>query len=293
VYRWQRLLRRRVIITIDRALASGVGALAGASDSPRTDALLLLAHVTDRSREWILAHGDESLSRTQAARFSTLCSERAQGVPIAYLLGTAWFCGREFVVDRRVLIPRPETEHLVEEAVAYLKTREHPTALDVGAGSGAIACTIAAEVPHVHVDATDVSVEALEVATENARRLDVTHHVNFYYGNLTEPVRRKHYDSVVANLPYVPSDDIAPVPDPVSFEPRSALDGGDDGLDLYRQLLPMLPPLLKPGALVLLEAAPPLMHALLTTARNAFPHARVDVGCDYGGRERYVRILTG
>jgi release factor glutamine methyltransferase len=275
---------------LEDVLSSAARALAASSDSARADALLLLAHVLGRSREWILAHGDEPLSDEDIARYRALCAERARGVPVAYLLGSAWFYGREFIVDRRVLIPRPETEHLVEEAVAFLKTRPQPTALDVGAGSGAIAGTIAAEVPNAFVDATDASLDALAVAAENIRRLNVADRVTLHHGDLTQRVDRKTFDAIVANLPYVPTSDIAHAPDPVSFEPRAALDGGPDGLDLYRRLLPALRRLVKPAALVLLEAAPPLMAPLEAIARGAFPDAPVDRGSDYGGRERYVRI---
>lgn len=285
--------------TISQTLARGIVVLAKWSDSARTDAQLLLAHVLQRDKEWIIAHGEAFLSKAQAERFTALCDVRASGLPMAYILGTAYFYGREFLVNDKVLIPRPESEHLVEDAIAHLKTVVNPgftkqliPVLDVGLGSGAIACSIAAEVPQVVVEGTEISPFALKAAETNARRLNVHSRCKFHFGDLTQPLGERQFEVIVANLPYVPTADIAPAPNPVSFEPREALDGGPDGLALYRRLLPTLPSLLKPGGLVLLEAAPPVMNGLVDEAQRAFPHGTVEVGYDYGGRERYVRITT-
>ena len=285
--------------TIAQTLARGIVVLAKYSDSARADAQLLLAHVLQRDKEWIIAHGESFLSRAQAEKFTALCDVRASGLPMAYILGTAWFCGREFIVTDKVLIPRPETEHLVEEANAHLRAliignpqRQLIPVLEVGLGSGAIACSIAAEFPQVVIEGTDVSPHALKIAETNARRLNVYQRCKFHFGDLTEPLGERQFEVIVANLPYVPTADIPLPPDPVSFEPREALDGGPDGVALYRRLLPSLPPLLKPGGLVLLEAAPPTIQALTELARDAFPTGLVEIGYDYGGRERFVRVQT-
>jgi release factor glutamine methyltransferase len=277
--------------TIAQALAHGVRLLEVSSDSPRYDAQLLLGHALGRSREWLIAHADDEIPVEEREAFNAACKARAAGKPIAYILGTAWFHGREFVVNEHVLVPRPETEHLVDDAIAHVRERESASVLDVGVGSGAIACAIAAELPNASVDAVDISPDALRVARENAARLHVDSRVTFYEGDLLGSLpRERRYDVVVANLPYVPTDDIAAAPDPVSFEPRLALDGGPDGLDAYRRLLWMLPPVLKPRSLVLLEAAPPIMPALVVLVRQALPAASIEVARDYGGRERYVRV---
>lgn len=280
------------MVTVAQALAAGVRALAS-SDSARMDARLLLAHVLERSPEWLLAHDDASLSEDQLVAYQRACDVRANGMPLAYVIGTAWFCGREFVVNDRVLVPRPETEHLVEDAAARLRASDRPRALDVGTGSGAIACTLASEVAQSEIDAVDVSEDALNVAKTNAHRLGVDARVRFYQGDLLAPLPAdRTYDAVVANLPYVPTADIDPSPAPVSFEPRLALDGGPDGLDLYRRLLPLLPARMRDGGIVLLEAAPPTIDALASLARTAFPEAAIDVRGDYGGRERYVCVRS-
>jgi release factor glutamine methyltransferase len=275
--------------TFGAALERGARSLDG---ELRGDAALLMAFASGRSRAWLLAHAGDAIDARAVERFEALCARRGAGVPIAYLTGSAWFCGREFAVDERVLIPRPETEHLVEDAVRVLRGRADVRALDVGTGSGAIACTLAAELPAARVDATDLSAAALDVARANARRLDVAGRVSFFEGDLTAPLDGRAYDVVVANLPYVPSADVAPRPNPVSYEPRGALDGGPDGLAVYRRLVPELPAALRPGGVALLEAAPPTMDALLGLVSAAFPSGWTTVERDYGGRGRYVKVAA-
>ena len=259
-----------------------------ARSASRTDAMLLLAHVMHRDRAWLLAHGDEFPSVEEVKAFERLFAERARGVPIAYLLGSAGFFGREFLVNESVLIPRPETEHLVEEAIRFIGARALRV-LDVGTGCGAIACTIAAET-NATVDATDISSAAIEIAKKNAGRLGVSARCNFYVGDLADPVKDQRYDVIVANLPYIPTDDIPQKPDSTAFEPRIALDGGFDGLALYRRLLDAVPPLLASDAVILLEAAPPTMAALVRLAKSTFPDSAIALGRDYAGLDRYLSI---
>lgn len=285
--------------TVAQTLARGVMRLAKTSDSPRTDAQILLAHCLGRDRAWLLAHGESFLTRPQAERFEELCEKRASGVPIAYITGIAVFYGRDFIVNDSVLVPRPETELMVEEAITHLRDRLDPerrrqvvTVLDVGVGCGTIACTIAAEVLGAAVEGTDVSPAAIKLAEHNARRLNVHARCRFTCTDLVGPTDQRTYDVIVANLPYVPSAQIPGPPDPVAFEPRLTLDGGPDGLNQYRRLLPLLPPLVRPGGLVLLEAAPPVMDGLLALTRAVFPDERIDVRQDYAGRDRFVRVVT-
>jgi len=285
--------------TVAQTLARGIVALAKGGDSPRTDATLLLAHVLGRDRAWVVAHGETFLSAPQSAKFTSLCDVRARGTPLAYILGFAGFYGREFAVNEHVLVPRPETEHIVDEALAFVKTRVNPslpkhfvTALDVGVGSGAIACTIAAENANVFVEGTDTSLEALKVAEHNARRLNVIARCRFHYGDLAMPVGNRTFDVVVANLPYVPSADLPDPPEPSGYEPRKALDGGADGLDAYRKFLPAAPALLRPGGLMVLEAAPPTIDGLALLVGQAFPRIDFEVGEDYAGLARYLKLVV-
>jgi release factor glutamine methyltransferase len=282
---------------VSQALANGIAALAPSSESPRADAMLLLARALECEREWILAHGEARAPQPQAQRFEALCNLRATGMPLAYVLGAAGFYGREFAVDRRVLVPRPETEHLVDEALTFLNgrraavdTRHRMTVLDVGVGSGAIACTIAAEVDRVFVEGTDISPAAVEVANLNAQRLNVADRCRFHCGRFAAPVAARRFDLVLANLPYIPTQQLPPAPNPVAFEPQEALDGGPDGLNPYREFLPGVPGLLEPGGLVLLEAAPPQMAGLVQLAERAFPGTTALVGADFAGHARYVKV---
>ncbi|MBV8153071.1 MAG: peptide chain release factor N(5)-glutamine methyltransferase [Candidatus Eremiobacteraeota bacterium] len=286
-------------LTVAQTLARGIVGLAKAGDSPRSDALQLLAFVLGRERSWIVAHGETFLSKPQAEKFAGLCDVRAGGMPLAYILGTVGFYGREFTVNEKVLVPRPETEHLVDEALAHVKARVNPslpkqfvTVLDVGVGSGAIACTIAAENANVFVEGTDTSSAAIKVAQHNARRLNVIGRCRFHYGSLASPVGDRQYDVVVANLPYVPSADVPRPPESAGFEPREALDGGPDGLAAYRQFLPGAPGLLKPGGMLLLEAAPPVFDELAVLVGRAFPRLDFEVCEDYAGLARYVKLVT-
>jgi len=278
------------VTSVAQTLAEGTALLHDSSTSPRADALLLLAHALHRERDWVVAHGDATPSREEAEAFERLSAERGKGVPVAYLLGSAGFYGREFLVNENVLVPRPETEHLVDEAVRFIGKRPLRV-LDVGTGSGAIACTIAAET-QATIHATDISSAAVAIANENASRLGVADRCRFYVGDLTDPVRNERYDVVVANLPYVPTAEIPGKPDPITYEPRVALDGGSDGLALYRRLLDTLAPLLNPDALILLEAAPSTMPGLAAIAKCALPYSTIAVGWDYAGLDRYLRIST-
>ncbi len=283
--------------TIAQNLARGIVALAKNSESPRTDAQLLLGHVAGKEKEWILAHGEAFLSQAQAAQFDALCEERATGKPLAYILGFAGFCGREFAVNDKVLVPRPETEHVVEEALEYIRDRvgfllpkQFVTVLDVGVGSGAIAVTIAAEFPQAFVEGTDISPAALKIAEYNAKRFNVAQRCKFIHGDLATPVLERSYDVVIANLPYVPTGDLPEPPASAGFEPKGALDGGPDGLAQYRRFMPQAKRLLKPGGLLLLEAAPPIMDDLTVIVHQAFRMADIQLGEDYGGRLRYIRV---
>jgi release factor glutamine methyltransferase len=282
--------------TVSQALDLGIAELSETSESPRADALQLLARALARERAWIVAHGDAPAPKQPLERFAQWCAARKTGMPLAYVIGTAGFYRREFIVDARVLVPRPETERLVDEALAFLerRPRNSPPArvLDVGTGSGAIACTIAAEVAGAIVAGTDVSPGALELALRNARALGVADRCRFYRGDLAAPVAGHRFDAVLANLPYVPTARLPKRPNPVGYEPAGALDGGADGLAAYRRFLPQTPALLEPGGVLLLEAAPPQMEGLLALAEAAFPGSQVWVGNDFAGLMRYVRVTT-
>ena len=256
------------------------------------DVELLLSNVTGRNTAWLRANEDADIGDAMAATARDFVKRRATGEPVPYIVGSVGFHGHVLLVDAHVLVPRPETEHLIDTALEHLRRHgyQRPRILDVGTGSGAIACTLATEFPHSFVHGTDISPEALLVALANAHRYGVDERISFYFGDLVAPLRGKTYDVVIANLPYVPTADIAKAPDPVSFEPRLALDGGGDGLEVYRRLLPELHGLFYSGGLLLLEAAPPNIRELASLAAEAFPYSTVQIGKDYAGLERYVKV---
>jgi release factor glutamine methyltransferase len=242
----------------------------------------------------VVAHPERIVTPGERARFQAFVERRAAGEPVAYIVGRAGFYGREFLVDRRVLIPRPETEHVVEAALQFARTLPgtRPSVADVGTGSGAIAITLAAEDGTLEVVASDISADALAVARANAQALGVAGRVRLVCGDLLAPLGAfAPYDIVVANLPYVPTGSLPVAPHPVGYEPRVALDGGADGLALYRRLLADLDTVLKPRGGVFLEAAPGTIEVLAQLARDSFPDAAIEIGVDYAGLERYLAIV--
>ena len=278
-------------MTIGEVLRDAAVRLEPVGGTGRLDAVFLLAHAGGVSRAEMIAHRERELGPEIVQRFEELVEQRERGAPLAYVTGEAGFYGRMFGVDARVLVPRPETELAVEWAVRHLRAtgRENGTAADVGTGSGAIAVTLAAELPGLGVYASDVSQDALAVARRNAARNEVFQRVTFLHGDLAEPVLPyAPFDCVVANLPYVPTAECATAPDPVSFEPLLARDGGGDGLALYRRFVPALPKLVGPRGIAVLEAAPGNARALEALVRGALPQAGVETIQDYAGLERLV-----
>jgi release factor glutamine methyltransferase len=224
--------------TTAEALGSATDALTAAGvDGARFDAELLLAEATGRDRAVLAADPDAAVDPSAARRFGEMVRRRLRREPVAYIVGRRGFRHLELAVDRRVLIPRPETEMLVELALELAPE----SVLDVGTGSGAIALALADELPGCRVTAADTSTAALEVARANAARLGLADRVEFLEGTLPQgPVE---LDLVLANLPYVPEGDwLSLQPEITRWEPREALLAGPDGLDAYRELIPRLSP---------------------------------------------------
>ncbi|MGA2395835.1 MAG: peptide chain release factor N(5)-glutamine methyltransferase [Candidatus Lustribacter sp.] len=283
-------------MTVAEALRETGRRLDAVGGTGRLDALLLLEHVTGAKRESFIADDARRLTAEQDAAFVQAVERRLRGTPIAYITGTAGFFGRTFAVDERVLVPRPETEHAVEAVLAALRASGKTAGriADVGTGSGAIAIALAAELPDAWVFGTDISRGAIELARGNAARNNVFQSCTFLHGDLAQPLARfAPFDALVANLPYVPTAAIPAAPDPVACEPLLALDGGADGLMLYRRLIPQLPALLAPDAVVVLEAAPGTIEPLAALVAGAFPHAHVEIGADYAGLPRFLECALG
>lgn len=292
--------------TIEALLREATSRLRDAgSATPRLDAELLLGNVLDLDRTRVIAHADAPVGDGQAARFRELVERRAAGEPVAYIRGIKEFHGLAYSVDRRALIPRPETERLVElaeDAIARRLTavpRLPGTApllvVDVGTGSGAVAVALAVALRRrgmlgaVSILATDVSEEALGLAAENVVSHVVADSVRLERADLLPPDGTL-YDIVVANLPYVRSAVLPTLPIATSFEPASALDGGPDGLMVVRRLLALLPSRLAPDGLALLEIGADQGEAIVAAARDALPGWRCTVETDLAGLPRVARI---
>jgi release factor glutamine methyltransferase len=280
-------------MTVGAALAFGSERLRS-SDSARFDAHVLLAALLRRNTAWLFAHADEPLEEALHVHFLQALERRATGEPVAYILGEAGFYGRRFAVTPDVLVPRPESELLVTCALAELRTLpvQAPRLCDVGTGSGILATTLAAEIPGARVTAVDVSAAALAIAAANARAQRVEARIAFVLGDIFAGLPEgARFDGIVANLPYVRANDFAPAPDPTSFEPRLALDGGPDGLVLYRRLLASAPKVLAPRGWLLMEAGPDTVPALAALARRSFRRsASVWIERDYARLERVVAV---
>src|SRR3990172_232488 len=262
------------------------------SDVPPRITTLLLAHVLGKSREWVIGHAEVELTTEQHERFSALAAQAANGTPLPYLLGEWEFFGLNFKVTPDVLIPRPETELLVEKALQTSKS-QNPNfqIVDVGTGSGIIAVALAVKLPYAHVTATDISPATLAVATANAEMYDVADRITFIQSDLLSSfiVHRSSFDIIVANLPYIPSADLDTLA-VAKHEPRLALNGGPDGLSLIRRLLTDAPKVLEPGGTALLEIEHRQGEAVSALARKAFPDAQVEVHEDLAGLDRVVEI---
>jgi release factor glutamine methyltransferase len=258
-------------------------------DSPRLEAELLLAHLLQRARPYLLAHPEALLTPEQAATYAAHIARRAGGEPLPYITGHVEFYGLDFTVTPAVLIPRPETELLVEEALLWLKDHPQATAADIGAGSGCIAVTLAVQVPALRLIATDCSPAALTVARANAERHGVAGRITFLEGDLLAPLPAP-VELLVSNPPYVAEDEWDDLPPSVRREPRAALLAGPKGLDVLRRLLTQAPALLRPGGLLLVEIGERQGTAARALAQAAFPHADVRILTDLAGKERVLRV---
>lgn len=241
-----------------------------AVDSPRLTAELLLAHVLHTSRVRLYTDLDRPLEASELAGYRGLIARRAAGEPTSYLTGTREFYGRSFAVDPRVLVPRPETELLVEAVLQVIPRGAAARVLDLCTGSGCVGVTIALERPAIRVLATDASPEAIDVARANAETLGAADRFEVRLGDLFAPVEGEaRFDVVVANPPYVPRGELPTLPPEVRREPQLALDGGPDGLDVVRRIAASAPARLVPGGLLAMEIGDgqgPAVHSLLETA---------------------------
>lgn len=278
------------------ALQRGTIALrAAAIEDAELEADLLLRHALRQNRVYLYVHLPEELTAEQERAFLDVLRRRLQHRPTAYITGVREFYGMELYVAPGVLIPRPETELLVDESIRLLHIRlaagTTPVFVDVGTGSGAVALAVASRLPQVSCYGIDRSAAALAVASLNAKRPRLAGRVEFLQGELLYPLREEA-DVVAANLPYIPTEVWAALPPEIrDYEPREALDGGPDGLDVIRRLVAEAPSHLKPSGALALEIGAGQADAVLSLLAEALPSARRYLLSDLAGIER-VAIAT-
>jgi release factor glutamine methyltransferase len=234
------------------ALQAARARLAATSPNPRRDAEVLLAHLLGCDQVALLAYPERLLSSAESAQFASLIARRAACEPMQYITGSQEFFGLDFAVTPAVLIPRPETEHLVEAALQLIEPQANTRILDVGTGSGAIAVALAHALPRSRLTAIDLSLAALEVARRNAQRHGVMERVTFLQSDLLSALDRADFDAVVSNPPYVAEKEILE-PQVFQYEPHSALFAGPTGLEVYERLIPQARNVLKPQGWLILE----------------------------------------
>lgn len=238
---------------LGEALKHGVKRLtASRIGSPRMNAEVLLMFTLGCDRAYLFAHPERELTLDEQARFEQVLAERAGGKPSQYITGHQEFWGMDFVVSPAVLVPRPETEHVIEVVLPLARAVRHPRIVDVGTGSGCIALALAKELPHAEIHASDISQPALEIARANAARLNLDARVQFHHGDLLAGFEAASIDFVVSNPPYVGESDIVER-QVFEHEPRNAVFAGKTGTEVIERLVPQAKQALKPGGWLVIE----------------------------------------
>ncbi len=273
-------------------LAEAHRQLSGRAEQPALEVQVLLAHVVGQTRAWVIAHPEFAISIQQEQTLNTLLEKRRQGQPLPYLLGHWEFYGLDFLINPAVLIPRPETELLVEEAIHWIRGRKEPgRGIDTGTGSGCIAISLSKSVSGLDLIATDISRPALDTCVLNAVRHGVRDRIALVQADLLESLRGP-FDLLCANLPYIPTAELAAL-DVTRHEPSLALNGGADGLRLVEPLLVQAASRMAAESLLLLEIEAGERDQALKIACQTFPRAAVQVLPDLAGMPRLLRIENG
>lgn len=262
------------------------------ADQDTLDSQVLLSHIVGHPRTWLLSHLDAPLTPPQVDSAKEAFSQLQAGTPLPYILGHWEFFGLELNITKDVLIPRPETELLVEKAIAWIKASPQRTTIaDIGTGSGAIAVSLAKHLPYVHILATDISPAALKVAKSNAKKFNVEPQIDFIECDLFpafdfQPVT---FNLICANLPYIPTQTLHQLPI-YGREPTLALDGGPDGLDVYRRLLKLAPKRLAPHSMMLFELEASQGTKAFNLAYDMLDEVSIQLHQDFSGHDRLLEI---
>ncbi|MCD6284353.1 MAG: peptide chain release factor N(5)-glutamine methyltransferase [Anaerolineae bacterium] len=278
-------------MNVGEALLWAARKLVHTAERPHLEAEILLMELRQCDRTTLFAHPEWELDSTQVCRYAEVVHRRAEGTPLPYITGHIEFCGLEFAVTPAVLIPRPETELLVERALDWLQKHPSRRIADIGTGSGCIAVTLAVMQRALHITAGDISAAALTVAQTNARHHDVASRVTCIRADLLAPFSGP-LDLILSNPPYVADPEWEQLPDSVRQEPRSALLAGLRGLDLIRRLLSQARRRQAPGGCMLVEIGEKQGNAVQALAQTAFPRACIDVLPDLAGQPRLLEVIS-
>lgn len=277
------------MITVTQALQESTESLTKVSETPSLDGQTLLAHILGKPRTWLLTHPDENLSPQALSNFQKDINLLAEGIPLPYVLGRWEFYGLEFIVTPDTLIPRPETETLVEQAITWLSNKpDRRLGADLGTGSGCIAVALAKHVRNLSIIATDISAQALTVARSNTIHHQVSDRVHCLQADLFPPVDCQ-FDLICANLPYIPTGTLRTLKI-FGKEPGLALNGGVAGLELFSRFLNGAPGLIAPGGLILIEIESSQGLRAESFAHQVFPKAEIRLLVDLAGHNRLVAI---
>lgn len=279
-------------MNIQQALLSSITRLQKKTASPHLDAEVLLSFVLKKPKSYLLAHQEKKLTAAQSIKFHSLIARRQRNIPVAYLIGHQEFYGLDFLINDDVLIPRPETELLIEETIKA--ARQHATGYglraicDIGTGSGCLAITLAKYLPKAQIIATDISSPVLRLAKKNARRHKILEKIKFIQGDLLRPfiLKKIKCDIIIANLPYLTPLEMKAVP----HEPRTALSGGKMGIELIERLIMQSPEVLNPNGVILLEISPTQTKLVDFIVEQQLPEKKVTFIKDLTSRDRVARI---
>jgi len=277
------------LITISQAHAQSVEILQKSSDNPNLDSQILLASTLEKPRTWVISHPEEKLSLSENARFQAGIISLVEGTPLPYIIGKWEFFGLDLFVTPDTLIPRPETELMVEHALQWLGDHPgHRIAADIGTGSGCIAIALAKNSTELTILASDISYSALKVAVKNSKMHEVGERIQFVESDLLPPLAIQ-FDMICANLPYIPAQKITALRI-FGHEPDLALNGGEDGLDYITQLLTISPAYTKPGAILLVEIDSSQGREVLSIANEYFPSGEISLLQDLARNDRLIKI---
>jgi len=279
--------------TIHEALKDAEERLKDKACTPLLDAQVILCHVLNEDRLYIIVNRDRILTDEDVYKYNKLIEKRIKGVPVQYLTGRQEFMGLEFCVEEGVLIPRPDTEILIEKILDFVDENTRYNIVDIGTGSGAITVSLAQFIKKAYIYSIDISKKALEVAMKNAYNHGVMSRISFLSGDLFEPLEnidiKGKVDILVSNPPYIPTEEIERLQVEVSkYEPIIALDGGNDGLDFYRDIIDKAPEYLRKGGFLALEVGHDQARRVIELMEEKDRYVDIQITKDLAGIERVV-----